>query len=313
MNHYRILTLNQISAHGLSRFPSARYTVGKAVDAPDAIVLRSFDLHSTPIAPSVKAIGRAGAGTNNIPVAEMSQRGVPVFNAPGANANAVKELVLAGLFLAARNICQAWDYVRTLEGDDHALEAAMEQGKKKFVGYELPGRTLGVVGLGAIGVEAKIDVERLKAQNEEMSEKIEWGKKVEKALKGDAILARTERNKAQAEVERARQRVAHALRDQLAVRVRASLVGVEPVHGVERERAHSSPSMSRPCPSCAMTHGPRGIGQGRCAVAKAARAVAIRRRSSVSCAVDRHGRQHISRRFTRAVCRARDRFKRRGR
>jgi D-3-phosphoglycerate dehydrogenase len=98
-------------------------------------------------------VARAGAGTNNIPVAKLSQRGIPVFNAPGANANAVKELVLTGLFLAARNVCQAWGYVRSLEGDDHAVEKAVEQGKKKFVGYELPGKTLGVVGLGAIGVE----------------------------------------------------------------------------------------------------------------------------------------------------------------
>jgi D-3-phosphoglycerate dehydrogenase len=101
----------------------------------------------------VLAVARAGAGTNNVPVAQLSRRGVPVFNAPGANANAVKELVLAGLFLSARNICQAWAYVRSLEGDDHAVEEAVEKGKKKFVGHELPGRTLGVVGLGAIGVE----------------------------------------------------------------------------------------------------------------------------------------------------------------
>ena len=120
---------------------------------PDAILLRSADMHALEIPSSVLAVGRAGAGTNNIPVAKLSQRGIPVFNAPGANANAVKELVLAGLFLAARNICQAWSFVRSLEGDDEALEHAVEQGKKKFVGFELPGRTLGVVGLGAIGVE----------------------------------------------------------------------------------------------------------------------------------------------------------------
>ncbi len=120
---------------------------------PDAILLRSADMHALEIPASVLAVARAGAGTNNIPVAKLSQRGIPVFNAPGANANAVKELVLAGMFLAARNICQAWSFVRSLEGDDDALEQAVEQGKKKFVGYELPGRTLGVVGLGAIGVE----------------------------------------------------------------------------------------------------------------------------------------------------------------
>jgi D-3-phosphoglycerate dehydrogenase len=110
-------------------------------------------MHAMDIPPSVLAVARAGAGTNNVPVAKLCRRGVPVFNAPGANANAVKELVLAGLFLSARPICQAWAYVRSLEGDDHAIEEAVEKGKKKFVGHELPGRTLGVVGLGAIGVE----------------------------------------------------------------------------------------------------------------------------------------------------------------
>ncbi len=102
---------------------------------------------------SVLAVGRAGAGTNNIPVPLLSQRGVPVFNSPGANANAVKELVLAGLFLGARHIGPALDFVRTLDLAGDELEAAVEQGKKRFVGHELPGRVLGVVGLGAIGVE----------------------------------------------------------------------------------------------------------------------------------------------------------------
>ena len=150
---FKIQTLNNISLRGLERLPRDRYEVASELVRPDALLVRSADVHAIEIPASVLAVARAGAGTNNIPVAKLSQLGIPVFNAPGANANAVKELVLAGLFLAARNICQAWDYVRKLEGDDHALEAAMEQGKKKFVGYELPGRTLGVVGLGAIGVE----------------------------------------------------------------------------------------------------------------------------------------------------------------
>ena len=150
---YKILTLNNISVRGLERLPRDRYEVASEIGHPDAILLRSADMHTMEIPESVRAVARAGAGTNNVPVAQLSQRGIPVFNAPGANANAVKELVLAGMFLAARNICQAWAYVRSLEGDDHALEAAVEKGKKKFVGYELPGRTLGVVGLGAIGVE----------------------------------------------------------------------------------------------------------------------------------------------------------------
>lgn len=150
---FKILTLNNISVRGLDRFPRERYEVASEIGHPDAILLRSADMHAMEVPSSVLAVARAGAGTNNIPVAKMSRRGIPVFNAPGANANAVKELVLAGLFLAARNICQAWSFVRSLEGDDHAIEEAIEKRKKQFVGHELPARTLGVVGLGAIGVE----------------------------------------------------------------------------------------------------------------------------------------------------------------
>jgi len=158
---YRILTLNQISVRGLERFPRDRYEVASSLVNPDAILLRSADLHSVEIPPSVLAVGRAGAGTNNVPVAALSKRGVPVFNAPGANSNAVKELVIASLFLAARNICQAWDFARGLNGDDKAIDEATEKGKKSFAGFELPGRTLGVIGLGAIGVEVANAAERL--------------------------------------------------------------------------------------------------------------------------------------------------------
>jgi D-3-phosphoglycerate dehydrogenase / 2-oxoglutarate reductase len=150
---YRIQTLNNISPRGLARLPADRYEVGTGVSNPDGILVRSADMHKVEVPASVLGIARAGAGTNNIPVPAMSKRGIPVFNAPGANANAVKELVLASLFLAARNIAQAWDFARSLEGDDETLDKAVEAGKKKFVGFELPGRTLGVVGLGAIGVE----------------------------------------------------------------------------------------------------------------------------------------------------------------
>jgi D-3-phosphoglycerate dehydrogenase len=150
---FRILTLNNISRKGLERLPRDRYEVASGIANPDAILVRSADMHSMEIPQSVRAVGRAGAGTNNIPVARLSQRGIPVFTAPGANANAVKELVLAGLFLAARHICESWQFVRGLSGNAGALDAAVEQGKKRFVGQELPGRTLGVVGLGAIGVE----------------------------------------------------------------------------------------------------------------------------------------------------------------
>lgn len=151
MVKYQILTLNNISSQGLARFPHARYAVGKHFDHPDAILVRSADLHALSIPPSVKAIGRAGAGTNNIPVAEMSRRGVPVFNAPGANANAVKELVLAALLIGARNLVPALAFVAELPPEAKDFEARVEEGKKQFAGIELPHRTLGVVGLGAIG------------------------------------------------------------------------------------------------------------------------------------------------------------------
>ncbi|TRZ94377.1 MAG: 3-phosphoglycerate dehydrogenase [Rhodocyclaceae bacterium] len=150
-NPYNILILNAISQNGLKRLPAERYTVGKEVANPDAIMVRSADMHSLEIAKSVRAIGRAGSGTNNIPVKAMSARGVPVFNAPGANANAVKELVLAGMLLAARNIGGAMKFVSALDPADTAMEKKVEDGKKKFAGYELAGHTLGVIGLGKIG------------------------------------------------------------------------------------------------------------------------------------------------------------------
>ncbi|TDU31257.1 D-3-phosphoglycerate dehydrogenase [Panacagrimonas perspica] len=150
---FKIQTLNNISILGLERLPRERYEVASEMNHPDAVMVRSADMHKTEISASIKAIGRAGAGTNNIPVAAMSKRGVPVFNAPGANANAVKELVLAGMLLAARNIGSALDFVKKLDGDDKAMHEAVEAGKKKFVGFELPGRSLGVIGLGAIGVK----------------------------------------------------------------------------------------------------------------------------------------------------------------
>jgi D-3-phosphoglycerate dehydrogenase len=146
----KILTLNAISKRGLARLPDG-YVVGNDVAEPNAILVRSQDMHAMSIASTVMAIGRAGAGTNNIPVKAMSERGVPVFNAPGANANAVKELVIAGMLLGARNLAPAISFVAGLQGDDESLHKQVEAGKKAFVGHELPGRTLGVVGLGAIG------------------------------------------------------------------------------------------------------------------------------------------------------------------
>ncbi|MGQ9685043.1 MAG: phosphoglycerate dehydrogenase [Thiobacillaceae bacterium] len=149
-NSFKILTLNKISAKGLARLPG-RYTVGDAVAEPDAILVRSHNMHEMDIPTSVKAIGRAGAGTNNIPVKKMSERGVPVFNAPGANSNAVKELVIAGMLMGARNLGEAMAFVDGLTGSDEELHKKTEAGKKHFVGRELPGRTLGIIGLGAIG------------------------------------------------------------------------------------------------------------------------------------------------------------------
>jgi D-3-phosphoglycerate dehydrogenase len=150
---FKVLTLNNIAESGLRRLPGEIYEVGEGVAEPDAILLRSYDMHSMEIAESIAAIGRAGAGVNNIPIDAMSERGVPVFNAPGANANAVKEMVMAGMLIAARNIFGARDYINGLDKEGDELDAAVEAGKKQFVGFELPGRTLGVIGLGAIGVE----------------------------------------------------------------------------------------------------------------------------------------------------------------
>ncbi|MEP7159882.1 MAG: 3-phosphoglycerate dehydrogenase family protein [Dermatophilaceae bacterium] len=148
-----IQTLNAISPSGLSRFPSETYDIGTDVTEPTAVLVRSADMHEMVLPDSVLAVARAGAGTNNIPIPQLTERGIVVFNTPGANANAVKELVIAGALLSARNLFPAALYVRDLEGADDEMAKAVEAGKKKYVGYELPGRTLGVIGLGAIGVE----------------------------------------------------------------------------------------------------------------------------------------------------------------
>jgi len=173
---YNILTLNSISEEGVRRLPATTYKVGNDIADPAGILVRSFKMHDMELGKSLEAVARAGAGVNNIPIEKLSARGIPVFNAPGANANAVKELVIGGMLMAARNLAQAWAYTQKLEGEGDSLSKAVEAGKKKFVGYELPGRTLGVIGLGAIGVrvanaaldlgmnvigyDAKISVER---------------------------------------------------------------------------------------------------------------------------------------------------------
>ena len=148
---HKILTLNNISPLGLARLPADKFKVGGDVQDPDGILLRSFKMHDMQIPKSLKAVGRAGAGVNNIPVDKLSKLGIPVFNAPGANSNAVKELVIAAMLLAARNIGPAWRFTQDLQGSDAEISKAVEAGKKDYAGFELPGRTLGVIGLGAIG------------------------------------------------------------------------------------------------------------------------------------------------------------------
>ena len=150
---FKILTYNNISRVGLDKFPSYGYQFASQIDNPDAILLRSYNLHDQPIPESVKAVGRAGAGVNNIPVEEYTKRGIPVFNAPGANSNAVAELAIAGMLLASRNIPAALNFVSGLEGDEETINSQIEKNKKHFAGFELSGKTLGVLGLGAIGVK----------------------------------------------------------------------------------------------------------------------------------------------------------------
>ncbi|HEX9182592.1 MAG TPA: phosphoglycerate dehydrogenase [Burkholderiales bacterium] len=148
---FEVLVLNQVSPQGLKRFAPERYALVKEAKSPDVVLVRSHDIHGIDFGANLKAVARAGAGTNNIPVAALSRRGIPVFNAPGANANAVKELVLAGLLIAARNLAPALDFVRGLAEGAGELDKRVEDGKKAFAGIELPGHTLGVIGLGKIG------------------------------------------------------------------------------------------------------------------------------------------------------------------
>lgn len=147
----KVLTLNNISSIGLEKLPREDYEIASEMSNPDAILVRSAKMHDMKINDNLKAVGRAGAGVNNIPLDKMSDKGVVVFNAPGANANAVKELVISSMLLASRHICQAWRYVNSLPLDN--LKTAIEEGKKNYAGSELPSKTLGIVGLGAIGVQ----------------------------------------------------------------------------------------------------------------------------------------------------------------
>ncbi|ARN82816.1 3-phosphoglycerate dehydrogenase family protein [Methylocystis bryophila] len=150
---FNVQTYDNIPAERLQWVSREKFSIGPEVSRPDAILLRSHDLHDAPIPATLLAVGRAGSGVNNIPIEALSKRGIPVFNAPGANANAVKELTIAALFLASRNIVAAAGFVRSLQGDDATVQKLVEKEKGQFGGFELAGRKLGVVGLGAIGVQ----------------------------------------------------------------------------------------------------------------------------------------------------------------
>lgn len=147
-----ILTLNKISACGTSRFDAAKYTVGDAVENPDGIMVRSAAMHEMELPASLAAIARAGAGVNNIPVDKCSETGIVVFNTPGANANAVKELVIAGLLISSRKVIPAIEWAKTLKGNGDAVPKMVEKGKSAYAGPEIKGKRLGVIGLGAIGI-----------------------------------------------------------------------------------------------------------------------------------------------------------------
>ena len=148
----QILTLNKISPIGLEKFDRSRYTWGENVEAPDAVLVRSASMHDMPLPPSVKAIARAGAGVNNIPLDECARKGIAVFNTPGANANAVKEITILGLLMASRKVASSMEWVKTLKGSGDETAKKIEKGKGAFTGPEIKGKKLGVIGLGAIGV-----------------------------------------------------------------------------------------------------------------------------------------------------------------
>ena len=148
---YTIRTLNNIAKTGLAKLPEQNFVIDEKAENPEGIILRSFDMHKMELNESLLAVARAGAGTNNIPIEKCTQKGVPVFNTPGANANAVKELVLAGLFASSRRIIAGAAWVQGLKDNCESVEKAVEAGKKEFTGPEIAGKTLGVIGLGAIG------------------------------------------------------------------------------------------------------------------------------------------------------------------
>jgi D-3-phosphoglycerate dehydrogenase len=150
---FKIKTLNKIDSEGLTLLPSDNYEIDTNIESPDAIILRSYNMHNMELLPPLKAVARAGAGINNIPVEKCTEKGIVVFNTPGANANGVKELVIAGLLLVSRDIIQGAEWAKTLIGKGDEVPALIEQGKKSFAGQEIQGKTLAVIGLGAIGIQ----------------------------------------------------------------------------------------------------------------------------------------------------------------
>jgi len=195
---FKIQTLNKIAMIGLEGFSRESYEIASEILNPDAILVRSADMHSMTLPPSVKAIGRAGAGVNNIPVDQCSKRGIVVFNTPGANANGVKELVLAGLLLSSRRIVPGIEWVRTLKGKGKEVGALVEKGKNDFVGPEIKGKKLGVVGLGAIGVMVANDALALGMEvagyDPYISVEAAWGlaRTVRRATSLDMLLAQSD-------------------------------------------------------------------------------------------------------------------------
>ena len=149
---FDILTLNKIAACGLDQLDKANFNITDDAKDPDGIILRSFSMHEMELGKNLKAVARAGAGVNNIPIDKCSENGIVVFNTPGANANAVKELVIAGLFLASRKVSDGIAWAKTLDGEGDNVGKLVEKGKGQFVGPEITGKKLGVIGLGAIGV-----------------------------------------------------------------------------------------------------------------------------------------------------------------
>lgn len=158
---YNIKLLNKISNVGLKKYDTSKYVYGDDVQNPDAVMVRSASMHDMQMPESLLAIARAGAGTNNIPVSDCADNGIVVFNTPGANANAVKELVILGLLLSSRKVTKAVDWCKTIKGEGDNVGKTVEKGKSAFAGPEIKGKTLGVIGLGAIGrlvAEAAVDL-----------------------------------------------------------------------------------------------------------------------------------------------------------